>query len=316
MSSESIWITGAHGFIGRHLAYALASAGHVVAGLGHGLWPEPLAAAWGVKRWFNGDINLGNLQLMQHIVGTPDVVFHLAGGSSVGSAIANPREDFYRTVATTTELLDWLRLNAPKARLIAVSSAAVYGAGHMGIISEGQVRAPFSPYGYHKLMMEQLCRSYAATYGTRVLIARLFSVYGSFLQKQLLWDFCSKLASAKSIIELSGNGNELRDWTDVRDVARALILVRDLASDVVPIINVGTGKAISVREVVSLVVDSWPTSTDPSIVFSGESRMGDPFSLIADPSSLRALGFEWSISIESGIRDYVDWYFNQLRLDV
>ena len=96
---------------------------------------------------------------------------------------------------------------------------------------------PFSAYGYHKLMMEQLCRCYATTYGTRVAVTRLFSVYGSFLQKQLLWDLCTKLASGTSTVELGGTGEELRDWTDVRDVVRALSLVKELASDAVPILN-------------------------------------------------------------------------------
>lgn len=311
MSTDSIWITGAHGFIGKHLARTLALSGHNVSGLGHGIWPEQQAATWGVTHWINGDILPGNLQLLQQVAGSPAVVYHLAGGSSVGGAIANPREDFFRTVGTTMELLEWLRLNAPSARLIVVSSAAVYGSGHMGGIAEDMAREPFSPYGYHKLIMEQLCRSFATTYGTRVVVARLFSVYGSFLQKQLLWDLCTKLATGLSTIELGGVGDELRDWTDVRDVARALSLVKELASDAAPIINVGTGRATSVREVASLVVDAWPTMAN--VVFSGKSRTGDPFSLVADGSRLQSLGFEWEISVENGIRDYVEWYLCEAR---
>ena len=53
-------------------------------------------------------------------------------------------------------------------------------------------------------------------------LPRLFSVYGAELKKQLLWDLCGKFA-AGGAVELGGTGNELRDWTDVRDVARALI---------------------------------------------------------------------------------------------
>jgi len=243
--------------------------------------------------------------------GAPDFVYHLAGGSSVGAAIASPHEDFARTVATTAELLDWIRLESPATRLIAVSSAAVYGAGHQSSIAEDQARVPFSPYGYHKLMMEQLCRSYAATYGARVAVARLFSVYGSFLQKQLLWDLCTKLASGVSTVELGGTGEELRDWTDVRDVVRALSLVKDLASDAAPVVNAGTGRASSVREVASMVTDAWPTVANT--IFSGKSRAGDPFSLVADGSRLQALGFEWAVPVETGICDYVAWFLRQAR---
>ena len=80
-----------------------------------------------------------------------------------------------------------------------------------------------SPYGQHKLMMEQMCRSYAVTFGIRSTVARLFSVYGPYLRKQLLWDLCSRLRSGEQTLVLGGTGAEMRDWTDVRDVARFLV---------------------------------------------------------------------------------------------
>jgi len=269
------------------------------------------ARPWGVSQWLNGDIEGSNLRQMMRGSGAPDCVYHLAGGSSVGAAIASPHEDFARTVSTTARLLDWIRLESPTTRVVAVSSAAVYGAGHTGGIPEDRTQAPFSPYGHHKLMMEQLCRSYAATYQTRVVVARLFSVYGSFLQKQLLWDLCTRLAAGAAAVELGGTGGELRDWTDVRDVARALNLVRERASDAAPILNVGTGRATSVREIAAIVARAWPTPS--SVVFSGKSRSGDPFSLVADGARLRALGFEWRIAVDAGVNAYVQWYLHQVR---
>jgi len=305
-TSRLVWITGAYGFIGRHLASYLSGCGDRIIGLGHGTWETRKALSWGVSQWVNGDIDSLNLRSLCQQVGVPDIVFHLAGGSSVGAAISSPYEDFTRTVAATAELLDWIRLDSPATRLIAISSAAVYGAGYQGGIAEDRAQVPFSPYGYHKLMMEKLCQSYASTYGIQVAVARLFSVYGSYLQKQLLWDLCTKLASGVPSVELGGTGEELRDWTEVRDVVRALSLVKELASDAAPILNVGTGRAISVREAVSIVIGAWPTKAN--IVFSGKSRAGDPYSLIADDSRLRALGFECEVSAEKGIHDYVEWY--------
>lgn len=312
---KRIWITGAQGFIGRHLAYGLAGHGHAVSGIGHGPWPQSEAAKCGVRRWLNGDIHSSNLQQLLRDDGAPDLIFHLAGGSSVGAAIFSPHEDFARTVATTAELLDWLRLEARSTRLVAISSAAVYGAGHTGPIGEDQARVPFSPYGYHKLMMESLCRSYAATYGLQTVVVRLFSVYGSGLKKQLLWDLCTKMASGVSQLELGGTGEELRDWTEVRDVVRALELTIDLAlkANDMPVINVGTGRATSVREIAAQVLECWPTQVE--VEFNGRSRPGDPFSLVADVSALRTMGFEWSIPVERGIRDYIQWYLQYSRRD-
>jgi UDP-glucose 4-epimerase len=306
-----ILITGAHGFIGKHLARALAGAGHQVCGVGHGIWPESQAAAWGVAHWINGDIQPGNLRQMQQLAGTPDRVYHLAGGSSVGAAVANPREDFFRTVVTTAELLDWLRLDAPAAHLIAVSSAAVYGAGHSGPIGEEAVLTPYSPYGHHKRMMEDLCRSHAAGCGLRVSIARLFSVFGTGLKKQLPWDLCSRLAAQATPLALGGSGAELRDWTDVRDVVRALALLGDRAPDALTVCNVGTGTGTPVRQIAEQLCATWNDGSlvaAPALQFSGQSRAGDPFSLIANSDRLSALGFEWQIPMAQGLADYVLWF--------
>ena len=303
------WITGAHGFIGRYLARCLQARGYQVAGIGHGAWPEAEAAQWGLSSWLNGEISASNLGQMRKSLGLPDVVFHLAGGSSVGAAIANPHEDFTRTVVSTAELLEWLRQHSPNTRLVAVSSAAVYGSSHSGPIPENARLSPFSPYGAHKLMMEELCRSYAANFGLKLALPRLFSVYGSGLKKQLLWDLCGKFAAGGQI-ELGGSGDELRDWIDVRDVVQALEQVGKLASKQAPVINLASGSGTAVREIAALVSAQWadPESASRKATFSGRSRPGDPFSLVADVSKMRACGIENPISVAQGVTEYVAWY--------
>ena len=305
-----VLITGARGFIGQHLALRLAADGHTVCGLGHGAWPDHEAAHFGISRWLNGEIAAANLKLLQRDCGTPNHVVHLAGGSSVGAALANPREDFFRTVATTAELLDWIRADAPDCELLAVSSAAVYGAGHDGPIAEESVLNPYSPYGHHKRLMEELCRSYGASFGVRVLIARLFSVYGTGLTKQLLWDSCSKLQSGASPLLLSGTGNERRDWTEVRDVAAALGSFLSLGNAEVPVVNVGTGTGTSVRDVLQALMRAWVEAgqAEVPVQFNGKSRLGDPFSLIAQNQRLENTRFCWQRNLQDGLRDYVRWF--------
>lgn len=303
MSGEDVWITGARGFIGRHLAVLLAASGRRVVGLGHGAWPE--AERWGLARWLNGDISPDNLGQLARDQGRPAIVFHLAGGSSVGAAIAAPREDFKRTVEATAALCDWLRLESPETRVLAVSSAAVYGAGHIGPIPEEAAGRPYSPYGYHKLMMEQVCREYAETYGLGVVVARLFSVYGPELRKQLLWDICRRLEAEAPVLELGGHGTELRDWTEISDVVRALERVSDLASPEAPVINVGSGRGLDVRSIAELVVKAWGATTP--VRFTGAARAGDPASLVADGGRLARLGFDWRVPAEEGVAGYVAW---------
>lgn len=306
------WITGAHGFIGRHLSCLLADHGHEVVGLGHGAWPDAEARAHGLTRWVSGDINADNLQALGAESGLPDVVFHLAGGSSVRTALANPGEDFFRTVTTTKELFEWLRRSAPLARVVTISSAAVYGAGHDGPMPETTPLRPCSPYGHHKAMMEALCRSYADAFGLQVVIARLFSVYGSGLRKQLLWDLCTKLEGNNHPLQLGGTGEEIRDWTEVRDVVRALATISNLAAPEVPILNVGTGIGTSVRHIANSMLLAWDESPEErDVIFNGQGREGDPFSLQADAKALGRIGFEWRIPLAQGLDDYVRWFKSQ-----
>lgn len=307
----SVWLTGAKGFIGSHLAGELAKDGHAVHGIGHGGLEEAERKRLGLQSWINGEIEAANLDAMAAAHGLPSAVFHLAGGSSVGLAIAHPFEDFSRTVASTARLLEWLRVHSPRSRLIAASSAAVYGSGHSGPISEQAAMTPMSPYGQHKLMMEQLCRSYAISYGIGSTVVRLFSVYGTGLRKQLLWDVCSRLQENCHELALGGTGEEVRDWCDVRDVVRLLALFAQAPQpETFRVINGGSGQGLRVSEVAGLLAGHWGNI---SVRFSGNVRAGDPFSLLADDSALRAMGFAWRIPPALGIADYVRWFRDRAR---
>jgi UDP-glucose 4-epimerase len=307
-----VWVTGVNGFIGRHLAHALAEAGHSVHGLGHGALDEVDRGRIGLGLWLNGEIDATNLDALAERAGTPEVIYHLAGGSSVGLSIAQPFEDYSRTVATTARLLEWLRTSAPRTRLIVASSAAVYGADHMGPIKETDATLPMSPYGQHKLMMEQLCRSYAVTFGLKSTIVRLFSVYGARLRKQLLWDLCSRLHSGEQKLILGGTGKELRDWTDIRDVVRLLTRIGSSPqSEACSILNGGAGQGTAVADIAALLVRAWGGGI--AVEFSGLVRAGDPFSLVANDAALRAIAFDWAVPVTTGIADYVGWFRDQIR---
>jgi len=308
----AMWVTGAQGFIGRHLCRVLAEQGDRVDGIGHGAIDEADRRRIGLREWLNGEIDAANLNALAGRSGLPSTVFHLAGGSSVGLSIVQPLEDFSRTVSSTARLLEWLRSAAPDCRLIVASSAAVYGARHVGPIPENAAPAPMSPYGEHKLMMEQLCRSYGITFGLRSTVVRLFSVYGPELRKQLLWDVCSRLQQDGQTLVLGGTGAEMRDWTDVRDIARLLTTIAELPRpEKFRIINGGSGRGTRVAEIAGMLVRNW--GNDVAVRYSGVVRPGDPPSLLADDAALRRLPFVWQISLEQGIADYVKWFKGRLR---
>jgi UDP-glucose 4-epimerase len=308
----TVWITGANGFIGRHLAKALAEAGHAVHGVGYGALEHTERQRLGLRTWLSGEIDAANLDTLAATSGLPSTIFHLAGGSSVGLSIAQPLEDFSRTVDSTERVLKWLRVAAPECRLIAASSAAVYGADHDGAISEDARLAPMSPYGRHKLMMEQLCESHATSFGLRSTVVRLFSVYGTHLRKQLPWDICSRLQNGERELVLGGTGAELRDWIDVRDVVRLFARINAHPQrETFEIINGGSGLGTTVAEIAGMLVENWGGGI--TLRYSGDVRAGDPFSLLADDARLRSLPFDWQIPVGRGIGDYVKWFKDQVR---
>lgn len=309
--APTVWITGAYGFIGRQLANHLSQQGLKVIGIGNGQWSDVDAKSWGVSHWLEGEINSHNLDALLSIHGTPDTIFHLAGGASVGESIADPYLDFQRTVATVAELVEWIRQHAANTRLVAVSSAAVYGVGHDNQIAVDAKLNPFSPYGFHKMMMESLCKSYGDSYGLRSVVVRLFSVYGSGLRKQLLWDICSRVYAKTPVLTLGGTGNELRDWTDVRDIVCLLAKSANLATEHSPVINGGSGIGTPINDIAEIIVDAWGTNTP--IEFSGQSRAGDPKNLVSVPCKLENSHFDWHYSVKDGISDYVKWFKKEME---
>ena len=303
---SSVWVTGARGFIGRHLARRNAELGHIVSGIGHGAWTAADASAWGVAYWLNGEISSSNLDGLASRTGIPETIYHLAGGSVVGLSFENPFEDFARTAVTTACLLDWLRLRSRETRLVTVSSAAVYGAGHELSIPESAPLAPMSPYGTHKAAMEWMCQSYARNYGLNIAVIRLFSVYGPELRKQLLWEICVRVRLPGSELTLQGTGQELRDWIDVSDAVTLLRAAANWAGPDCVTVNGGTGIGTPVREIAALLVAA--LGSDKQLVFTGVRRTGDPDRLVADTARMSARGFAPEISLASGIRRYADWY--------
>lgn len=303
---SSIWITGAAGFIGSHLVRYLADRGRKVAGID--LLPaDSLGLGQFVSGWDAGGLSPQSLDALRDKVGAPEVVYHLAGGSSVGASLANPAGDFAATVGGTAILLEWLRNSAATTRLVAVSSAAVYGNIHRDAINEAAATDPYSSYGAHKYAMEATVKGWSSSFGIPAVAVRLFSVYGPGLRKQLLWDLSNRLHQETGPVALGGSGDELRDWTHVDDVVRAIEVASSLANVGMPIINAGSTVGSSVRQVSHRLAQAF--DSDPArIAFSGKARPGDPFSLVAAPGQLADLGFEWRIGVEEGLQTYADWY--------
>lgn len=299
--AELALVTGAYGFLGRYVARALAAEGAHVVGMGHGSWGRDEWRRWGVAEWHTADISVDTLTTY---AGEPDVIFHCAGSGSVAFSMTHPQQDWQRTVASTLAVLEYMRVQRPQARLVIPSSAGVYGkASTMPISIQAQL-SPASPYGVHKKVAEDLCRSYAQHFGVRSALVRLFSVFGVGIRKQLLWDACMKLS--KGAATFGGTGDETRDWLHVEDAARLMLVAARQASTACPVVNGGVGQAVPIKDVVGLVARRMGTGVQPA--FSGQTRPGDPMHYQADVAEARAWGWLPQRDRVAEMTAYVDWF--------
>lgn len=298
---KTLLVTGAYGFVGRHVARAAAAQGYRVIGIGHGNWDRHAWRQWGLQDWHADDVTVETLATY---AGQPDVIVHCAGSGSVGFSMTAPVLDFNRTVTTTLSVLEFIRQSAPDARLVLPSSAGIYGKCADLPIRIDSAKSPSSPYGLHKLMAEQLCQSYATHYNVKSAIVRLFSVYGTGLRKQLLWDACCKISAGHATF--FGTGEETRDWIHIEDAAGLLLAAVAHAGADCPIANGGTGLAIAIRSILTQLCDALGTGLAPG--FDGAQRAGDPMHYQADISQALAWGWKPGKNLAEQLRAYAIWF--------
>jgi len=301
MSNKQVIVTGAYGFLGRHVAKVFSQNGFSITGLGHGTWIRSEWQQWGLSEWHPCNLTMESLTTY---VQQPDVVVHCAGSGSVGYSLTHPLQDYERTVSTTVTLLEFLRLHSPKTSFIYPSSAAVYGIAEKLPIAESAPLNPISPYGVHKKIVEEISQSYAHYFSIPVAIARFFSLYGPGLRKQLLWDSCVKIENGD--FNFYGTGKEVRDWLHVKDAAHLLLTLSSRASSDALVVNGGTGKRTTVHEIIEEI--SRRMNKENNLKFSHKPKLGDPPGYIADIKKATSLGWRPKVLLHDGIEEYVHWY--------
>jgi UDP-glucose 4-epimerase len=299
---KKILITGAKGFLGSNVAKYFKALGFKTYGIGHGdLFVEECEGI-GLDYWYKSSVTI---QAIKEINQKFDVIVHCGGSGSVGFSVEYPYEDFKKTVDGTLEVLEYMRLYNSNAHLIYPSSPAVQGECEDKPIEEDYVGKPVSPYGYHKKIAEDLCRSYSDKYNIQVSIIRLFSVYGEGLKKQLLWDAYHKIRNADSEeVMFWGTGDETRDFIHVDDV---LSIIKKLleVNDRFMVINGGTGTKHTVKGVVNMIKNI--VNTKITIKFNNQVNIGNPRYYWADTKKIEKLGIAFEKEFKSEIVSYIDW---------
>jgi UDP-glucose 4-epimerase len=302
----TVWIVGAKGFLGRHVARRFNADGCRVIGIGRSEWDADQRRPWGVGAWSGAGVEPPVLIALFDQFGRPDLVVHAAGSASIGRSLDDPFADFFDTAASVAQILAFLCRRAPDARLILSSSAAVYGAHGPGPIPETCPLLPVSPYGSHKRYAEELCLLAARRYGLRCAIIRFFSLYGPELRKQILWDIGRRLIDNPPVIQLFGSGEETRDFFHIADAVELVSACGAAASCEPLVVNGGTGSATRVRDLASAVVQALGRHAE--VQFSGVTRQGDPEHYCADTRRADALGFRYHWSLEQGLAAWADWF--------
>lgn len=308
---KTVCITGAHGFLGRRTALLFKERGWRVIGMGHGHWGFKNHGDFGIDRWIETDIDFYALVKIKEEL---NCVIHCAGGSSVGYSVQHPLHDFNRTVTSSINVLEYIRLHQPRAKFVYPSSAAIYGKKKNKPISENDEICPVSPYGFHKRIVEELCASYGTNFGLSTAIIRFFSVYGPGLKKQLLWDACNKFSLSTHKVEFFGTGQETRDWIHVKDAAELIFLLAE-SEGTDEIVNGGTGEIRTNQQILNHMASLFEVDGQ-EVAFNQEYREGDPKHYWADSLRSKEKGWQPEIGIEDGLKEYVEWFRKQKKLEL
>jgi UDP-glucose 4-epimerase len=298
---KTVLITGVTGFLGRYIARQFSQSGYLVAGIG--TRPSENAPQQDLAYYYQLILPSPELAAIAQQL-QPEVCIHCAGIASVELSVNDPASDFQASVSMTFQLLDTLRLYAPNCHLIYLSSAAVYGNPTIIPIAESQVTAPISPYGFHKLMGEQLCLEFFRVYNVPTTIARIFSGYGAGLRRQVVWDICQKVLT-QPIIKLRGTGNESRDFIHGADVAQAMLVLAECSEGKANIFNLSTGVETKIQDLVRLIAER--LNPEIEITFDGNLPLGIPYNWQADIRKINHLGFYPTVDLEKGLDAFVQW---------
>ena len=291
-----ILIIGCKGFIGSHAFKYFTSAGYETYGC-------DLVADYTVERYTQ--INATNSDFTGLISGVlPDVCINCAGAANVPYSLDNPLNDFYLNTFNVFRILEAIRRFQPACKFINISSAAVYGSPIDLPIGEYTKRHPISPYGFHKVMAEEICKEFTHFFGIRTCSLRVFSAYGPGLKKQLLWDVHRKTQQSTQI-EMLGTGHETRDFIYVGDLVHLLELIMHKSAFNGEAINAGNGIQTTVREIIRLWLEI--TAWRGKVTFTGTVRKGDPLRWEADITKIQSMGYQSKVGLQEGINNYYQW---------
>lgn len=294
-----ILVIGSRGFIGSHCVDYFSQ--------NHEVWGCDVVIDFNDPRYMviNAEDSDYTSMFEQHQF---DVCINCSGAANVPFSLEKPYFDFSLNTLNVLKMLEAIRKHAPHCKFITMSSAAIYGNPKSLPICENAEYSPVSPYGYHKTMAEMICREFSTFWGVKTCCLRIFSAFGPRLKKQLFWDMYNKFTKQNSIT-LWGTGKESRDFIYVDDIIRIIDLAITHSKFDGECVNVANGKQETIESVAAAFVKLLNSSKP--VAFNNEVRKGDPLNWEANIDTIKSWGYQQSVTLENGIKNYILWIKEQ-----
>jgi UDP-glucose 4-epimerase len=298
-------VTGGAGFIGSNLVRLLLEKGFRTRVLDNLTTGYAKNLAHIDIEFVQGDVR--DVRTVENALKGIDVVFHLAASIGNVKSLSNPQEDSEVNVVGTVNVLEAARKNGVR-RIVYSSSAAIFGELLTMPIAEDHPQNPDSPYGVSKLAGEKQVLCFGRLYDLTVICLRYFNVYGINQRYDAYGNvipiFANRLFT-KNPLTIYGDGEQTRDFVNVKDVAIANLLACTKGQNS-GVYNVGCGKNITINQLAAHVQDASGIATS---VQHDPPRKGEVRHCRADISRLvDDFGFQPDADIVAGLREYFDWY--------
>ncbi|HVH74683.1 MAG TPA: UDP-glucose 4-epimerase GalE [Stellaceae bacterium] len=320
--SRTILVTGGAGYIGSHACKALARAGYrpvVYDNLSRG---HREAVRWGP--FIEGDLADRDRLIAALRRERVDAVMHFAAYAYVGESVRDPSLYYQNNLGGSLALLDSMRA-AEVGQIVFSSTCATYGNPETVPIGEDARQLPINPYGETKLAIERALRWYGEAYGLRSVALRYFNAAGADPdgevgeahdpETHLIPLAVETALGRRDCLEVYGtdyptpDGTAVRDYIHVQDLAEAHVraLAHLDAGNASLVLNLGTGRGYSVREVIAATEAQ---AGRPVTRRETPRRPGDPPVLVADPTRAQTiLGWRAQISdLATIIRTALAWH--------
>lgn len=319
----NVLVIGGAGYIGSHAVNILIKKGYTVSVLDNLVTGHRDAVAKEAT-FFEGDIRdkeiLNQIMQEQQI----EAIFHFAASSLVGESVEKPLKYFNNNVVGMEVLLEAMKENDVK-KIIFSSTAAVYGDVQEPLITEDLPKAPTSPYGESKLMMENMIKWCDLAHGIKFVSLRYFNVAGALSTGEIGEDHdpethlipivLQTALGQRDVITIFGgdyntpDGTCIRDYVHVEDLIEAHVLSLEYlnANTESQIFNLGSSTGYSVKEIVEAARKVTGEEIPAKI---GTRRAGDPAKLVASSEKAREkLGWQPKYdNVEDIIQTAWDWH--------